>query len=375
MITINRKTTLNWLLSQTAFEAINKDSLVSLTRPLGTSVTNVNKMLAASEEMELLLPEVLGASPKSSANDWMDLVSNFWHNFGFDVPAGGKPLDTSFQFTLNDPRRQNYIDELVEKLKLNRFKAPTNHKKEGKEEKGEETGEAKPIVEVPGEPAYTYEEKEQKLAEYVMTEVKEEYRYRYGHPVNVPDYLAWRYCLLSGNVGNSPDVITREDKPGQIVSGRIQFYLTDEAKIAEKKAKLQQLRNTAISHYNKLVTSKDSSKLDNMCVAADITADLGAIKLMSDEDKQSGLYDIATGNPQKFVELFEDVNIAKIAEIKKFIMASLIRNIDNTSIYVDASNPAQVLGNTFNEVISYMAADINKAYVNELRLKMNSLIR
>ena len=56
-------------------------------------------------------------------------------------------------------------------------------------------------------------------------------------------------------------------------------------------------------------------------------------------------------------------------------MSGYLRQLPNTTIITDGTDPSVVLGNTINEVISYMASSVNAAYVNELKVKFNSLIR
>lgn len=354
MITKQRNVTLNWLLNPTAFEVINKDSLVALTRPLGTAVNPVNKMLARSEEMEMLLPDILGTSPNSNSGNWQAAVSNYWHNFGLEVSASGKRFDTSLTFDLFDIRRQKYIDELIARLGLNKVK---------KDEAGVET------------PIYSAEEKLEAFADHVMTEIPEEIKYRYCHPVNVEDYLAWRYCLLSSSVGNDPEVMVKPGTDGELKSTRIQFYLVDDATIAKQKADSQKIRNKAVTLLSKVITEKDSSKIDNILISANKVGDLNELKALTKDDKQGLLFDLSTNSPKEFIQVVEDKTLEAVAEVKKFIMASFIRQLPNSSIHVDASDATKVLGNSVGEVVSYLAAPVNAAYTNELRLKMNQLMK
>jgi hypothetical protein len=358
MITKHRNVTLNWTLNPTAFESINKDSLVTLTRPLGTAVTAVNKMLARAEEMELLLPDILGTSPQSNSGNWQASLSNYWHNFGLEVSANGQKFDTSFTFDLFDHRRQKYIDELVNKLNLNKTKKV-------KVVEGEEKFADIEVDDV---------EKLEKFATYVMTEVQEDLKYRYGHPANVADYLAWRYCLLSSDVGNDSEVMTKEGST-ELKSTRIKFYLIDDDTITRNKAVIQKSRDKAITKLSDLISSKDNSKIDNILIAANKVYDLKGLKELSPDDKRGLLFDMTTSDPKKFVETSDDKNLNEVAEIKKFVMAALIRQLPNSTIYVDAGDPTIVLGNNIGDVVSYMAAPVNASYINELRLKMNQLMK
>lgn len=378
MITRNRKTLLNWVLSSTAFEAINVKSLVALSRPLGTSVSAVNKMLSYGEEMKMLLPDILGSTPESTSSNWDSLVANYWHNFGIDVPQTGQSFDIGFNFDLTDYKREKHINALIESAKLKVKKAKKEDAKDGEE--GFE------------DVLTTSDELEAIFADYVMTKIPEELKFRYGTPNNVADYLAWRYCLVSSAVANNPEIMVKAKGEGEsedvnklktdavanpiMVSTRIQFFLIDEGDAAKQKAKLNNIRNEAIKKYVNLLTSKDSdSKIDNLLIADDRLGSIQDIKTTIRGDKEAMLMEIATTNPEKFIALLANTNISQVAEIKKFIMSGYLRQLPNTTIITDGTDPSVVLGNTINEVISYMASSVNAAYVNELKVKFNSLIR
>lgn len=330
---IERKTTLYWVLNPTAFEAINKDALVSLTRPLGTGIASVNKMIACAEEMEFVLPNVLGLSPKSGTNDWTTAVSNYWHNFGLDVPVEGVSFDISLNVDLYDHIRRNNILALLKQV------AP----------KAESTSDQIKAIE-----------------DYLnLDTTPEETKYRWASPNNVADYLAWRYCLVSSLVANDPEMIEK--------STRIQFYLMDEGKAAKRKEQTAAIRNKAIRKYSELIADKDTTRIDNILISTNIIHSLKDLKKMMRVDKENALMDMVTLNSVKFIEAMSDKNLEVTSEIKKWALASIINNIPNTPIYVDASDPFIVLGNSLSEVVTFVANPVNAAYLNELRIKFNAL--
>jgi hypothetical protein len=374
MITKNRKVMLNWILNPSAFEVMNANSLVSDSRPLGTSVSAVNKMLARAEEMESLLPDVIGTSPKSTTGDWNNALQLYWHNFEVEVPKTGKPLDISMVFDINAAFCQEAIEKLDKSKNLFKVKATKTTAKEG------ETVDAK--AELESEQAVnelSVEEKEEILANYVMKEVEEQEKFRYCRPVNIIDYLTWRFCLVLGSVGNSPDTIKKDssktNRDVEVVSTRIAFYIVDENDINKRKEELQKVRENAVNKYYEIVSSKDKSKLDTYFIMFDLITSIADLKVEDKSSFRSALLDVATMNPQKFMDITSAKGIEKQTEVKKLIMASLIRRIPGSSLIVDADDASIVLGSSNDDVVAFLAASINATYANTLRLKLNNMLK
>ena len=53
------------------------------------------------------------------------------------------------------------------------------------------------------------------------------------------------------------------------------------------------------------------------------------------------------------------------AKITIYLWMNIIRQLPNSSIIVDASNPENVIGNNINDAISYFSNDNNKGIVAE----------
>ena len=330
---IERKTTLYCVLDPTALETINEKAFVSLTRPLGTGVNSVSKMIACAEEMEFLLPSILGISPNSNSTNWAKAVSDYWHNFGMDVSmTNGVPFDITLTVDLYDTLRKQNIATLLKELKCTETSSDAKIKA---------------------------------VEEYLKLETTPETeKYKWAIPNNTTDYLAWRYCLVSGAVANDPKDVGKSTK--------IKFYLMDEGKAEQRKIEASKIKNKAMRMYSSLIAEKDKSAIDNILIAAESVRSLAELK-KSDIDKENILLDMTIYDPAKFIALLEDKQLAITAEVKKWSMASLVNNIPNSTIYVDNANPTIVLGNTMSEVITYLSNPINAAYVNEVRIKFNAL--
>lgn len=337
MIKLERSVSLHLTTDKSTFEHMNREAFISDSRPLGNSVSAVNKMVSCGEEMTFLLPSIIGLSPTS--NEWAAKVENYWHNFGIDVPLVGKTMNTTLIFDVTDYVRKGHIAELATTLKLKS----------------------------------DAEDYEKKLFNYIIKNVPESGRYRYMAPEAVEDYLLWRFCLVYSRVGNSVTDITRKDNKGNpmFVSNKIVFYLKSSSEIAKEKKELQEVRNLAMQYYNELL--KDSKLIDTLIFVNDKLSTIKAFKEMTDTDKQAELFQIATTDYKRLVRLYETKDRDLVAKINKFKLAGLIKNLDNTSIYVETDNPSKVWGNSVDEVISFMSNDTNKAYINEIELKVDKL--
>lgn len=337
MITLSRKTTLLWVLSPTAFQAINQQALVVLERPLGNSVSAVNKMLACGEEMEMLLPEILGISPKANSTDWQRHLQDYWHNFGFDVPEVGYPLDISMTFDVTDFKRIDYIKSIATRASI---------KLSGNEEESQKAQES--------------------LFKYIVKNVKETEYYRYFSPVNVDHYLKYRFCLVNAKVANDPKDMRK--------SNNIDFYLLDEKTLAENRKRVNEQKVKSMDAYYNLIKKEDSINIvENMLIANESVLGISQLKEMEDYDKTAMLMDIAVQEPEKFLTLINDPILERKAEIKKWVFAGLVRLLPNSNTHTDASNPSIILGNNLDEVVSFVTNDVNASYVNDIRLQYKSI--
>lgn len=336
MITFNRTVFINWKLNPTAFEIINTKAYRKDVMSLSSAVKPSNNMASRDLEMRLLLAEELGASPDATSNNWQALVQNYWDDFYLEVPRTGFKLDTSLIFDINDFKRKDYIAKYI---------------KDNIKEKSDS------------------EDFEKIVANHIKEHVLEEEITRYLIPVNIKQYLAWRYALISSRVANNASLMNK--------SSKIDFYLTDEDSIRKSRMAENEKRVKAISLYTKLVSKSSASSLINILIGLKKVLTLSDIKKLKDveTDIQPLLLEVATSNPDKFIKISEDKSLTKRSQVRKFQMAGLIRKLPNSTVIVDSSDPSIVLGNTENEAISFLANSVNSAYLNELTLKFKSLIK
>lgn len=343
MITKDRTISLFWRLNPSVFQVLNQEAMGEYTRKLGSAVNVVNTLCSLTEEMKVLLPTILGVSPDNTSVNWQAKVSNYWHNFSLEVLQSGLKFNISIVFNLkdtNDTKRIKALNSILSKLKV-------------KEDA-------------------SLEAKEKALVDYIFgtddkgnRNVSEEEMYQYGTPVNLEDYLAWRYCLLTSQVANRPEDVFKSNK--------IRFYLhnDEEAKKTKKDAMLK--ANSAIKDYVALV-GKDNSVaiMSAICIAKKLVS-WSEYKELSDEDKSALVLQLATDKPIDFLTISKDKNLVVRSKLQSYIYAGLLNELPSSAIIVDATDPSKVLGDNMEDAITFISSEANKAYVSELEAKFKSL--
>ena len=301
MIKVNRSVRIEWRNNPSSFELRNKDAFKTDFLRLGSAIRPVNELLSRSEEMRVLLPTVVGVSPIDSS--WQERITTYLNDFLLEIPVHGLEFDTSYVLDLGNPALKSNIDELIGKLK------------KADKIKNETGSELEAIV-------------LKRIKELDETEL-----YKYVTFVNIPDYISWRYCLLSSKVANKVEDINK--------SVNIQFYLTSDSERKALKAARTKLRTDALKKYTELINNPNSALIDS--------------------------------DPQKFISIVDDKHLEMKAKITIYLWMNIIRQLPNSSIIVDASNPENVIGNNINDAISYFSNDNNKGIVAEWNAKYRSL--
>lgn len=335
MIKVNRSVRIEWRNNPSSFELRNKKAFKTDFLRLGSAIRPVNALLSRSEELRVLLPTVLGVSPNDSS--WQERVSTYLNDFLLEIPIQGLNFDTSYTLDLGNPALKTHIDGLISKLK-----------KSGKIK--DETGSA--------------------LEEIVLSEIKtlkEEELYKYVTFYNIPDYISWRYCLLSSKVANKVEDVDK--------SVNIQFYLTSDSERKAIKAARTKIKSEAMAKYTALMGSSDSSKIDNVIVISNRVFDYSEFNALSKDDKETILLELVESDPKKFIDIVSDKHLNSKALIIIYQWMNILKTLPNSSVIVDASNPERIVGNNINDAISYFSNDTNKGILSEWNAKYRSLKR
>lgn len=270
----------------------------------GFKGSSVLRGLSFKEEIKYL-KEIIGLSPESP--NWEMTTKTYWANISKDVPKDGVILEVGLKYTSKED--------------------------------------------------YEYDQKEApRDFNGTLTEHK-------GYPINMADYILWRYCLLYSRVANTPEDIGKSPK--------IEFYLfnkdkeiADKAKILNSKRKAQQVMWKRLSERDwvdyvltvLMAQDKGQNKKDVRTLAA-----------MSEEEKDIMLDELVTGNPSGFLAIAEDKNLEIKSFIELCIASGKLERIPNTdTITMDGT----ALGNSLMEAVSFLNNPKNNQVYLTLKAQM-----
>lgn len=331
---VSRKVSILWKYNPTAFDKLNKDVLGETFRKIGSAVGAVSKITTGENAnmLRMLMPEILEADPNSRDVNWDAKVKHYWDSLSVEIPSGGKKLETGFEFNIDDYRREKYIGKLIEKHKF---------------------------------------QTSQDLAEYVMGEkggkpnVPEELRYMYGQPIDVFEYLLWRYVLNYRHVANNPIDVNK--------SPNIRFYIhSDEDRDKIKKDKMK-VKAKALEAYMSFIGDAKRDDLDDVLSMFKPESIKDIVKNKDIEDKKSDLLDYATSNPTKFVTMVEDKNLKTKSTIQRMLAFGVLKQIKGSTVIVESADTSVTIGNNIDEAVNFIVNEKNKTKVNELIAKYKSI--
>lgn len=157
-----------------------------------------------------------------------------------------------------------------------------------------------------------------------------------GNPINVNDYILYRYCLEYSHVANTIDDIG--------ASPKIRFFIYD--KNEEKKAKVSQLkvRNEAMKKYLEILANRD--------LVDDI---LNIYKFdtskMEEDDKDIILETQVNDRPESFLTIIKDDILEYKSFINKCIQRGKLAQIPNTEVVLFGTEP---IGQNITEAAIYL---------------------
>lgn len=329
--------------NNSVFENINRNALGTDTLMLGSTINATNKICSNGDEMKILMPTIVGIS--SSTPEFTKTVFDYFNNFFLEVPFNPNQkvnklslrLDVSYNFNLIDSEKKEVIDAYIKKL-------PKRDEQ------------------------YDMEQHVSMCINGTLFggqyKIKEEDLYKYVTFINIEDYIKYRYCLLHNRVANSVNDINK--------SVNIQFYLSneeDEQRIKEAQTKI---KDEALKYYIDLI-SGDINDLDAVLINAEVLNNYQNFKNLSITDKHSLLQDLVTTNPSKLLYYKKDKSLNEKAMIRKFVWFGFIKYIAGTQTLVDSTNATVVIGNNFDEAVSFFANEVNAPYKSELIARYKSL--
>lgn len=307
-----------WKLNPSTFEKINADVYANPPQRLGSKHSSVDRMVNVyGAEMMSLMPSIIGTSPHDV--EWYKKLRYYWDSVSYQIPSSGKRLEIGFSYDINDVQRKDAIADLCASIK---------------DIKDDST-----------------------LADYCESDkIKEEKKYLYAKPINVSDYLMYRYCLVDGEVANSLELANK--------STRIRFIISNPKAMQDFKRKNHATENKANALY--IESLKDSTIVANMLYSLEID-----ITDMDQIDREIKLKDLSIGDPTKFIEIASDKTLAIKAKIERYILKGVLNRLPDSSIIVDSSDVTFTVGGDLNEAINFFTSEdaIKVAKVKEFASK------
>lgn len=167
-----------------------------------------------------------------------------------------------------------------------------------------------------------------------------------GEPINLTDYILWRYCLVYVDVANDISLVNNSPK--------IRFYMfTKEKQISDKKSVIDK-RRAANQLYNQNIS--DRNWVLHMLYTLvpgdkDARIQLKDISNLDPEEQDVMLYEYLEKDSAKFMDIGKDKNLAMRSLIELAVATGRMHRIPNTAtiIYDGAT-----IGNTTEEVVSFL---------------------
>jgi len=258
------------------------------------------------EEEEKYLPEIIGIS--SSSPEWAKETRNYWGNISKKVPPGdGVELQIGLFYATQED--YDYDQKLVAAPEGNLF----NHK---------------------------------------------------GKPINLADYIIWRYCLVYSRVANNESFIG--------LSPKIEMFLYSKDKeVADKKKIINSKRAANTLYYKNIIDREWVDYVLTVLVAQDKNparkVTVQQLQSMSEDEKDVLLDTYATDNPDAFVIIGENKDLQMRAFIERCIAAGKLTRIPNTDTITMDGTP---VGNTINEAVAFMNNSKNSQTLQSLKAQL-----
>jgi len=320
-----RKVTILQKIKNSPFVKMNNEVYGGTSRELAASESAEKTLLANDDLLKNLLPTVLGLDSKSGK--WQDVVSNYFYAISIDVPKGGKILNTSLSFDLEDSAK---IVEIQKLIKAKKAKISTD----------------------------------EELAEFVMgysvkgnKNVNEVDYYKYATPVNKLEYFNYLYCLHHNRVANSQALVNK--------SPRIEFYMVTKEDIVEAK----RLKFETTKRINRALLKLDEDKelFDAVCSVLNITT--------GDEiDKGIKISEVARTNPEKIITAMNDKNLMTKSLIESYIRKGILKRNPSSSMIIDANDPTVIIGTNMETALTFFSDAKNDGALNQYSARAKSLI-
>lgn len=326
----SRSVTIGLVRNYSKFREANRSSLPKRVDFIGSCINSSRKLAANKEEIDAYFPQLIGIS--SSDPDFVRRVKVWLNNIQVKVDELGKTFDITFIYR----RYRDYLkiakqEEAIE----NRFKLVNRNNSE---------------------------ELEKALKRKIDDlHALESTKYKYGHPVNIEDYLIYRHCLLYNDVTKDEALIN--SNPG------IRFYFKDDKKEADRLRKFRGEINKAKANYVSCLADDRLFEAVYIQYLSASNLPITAMLLEDDITKQSKLDKYSQEEPVKFNNFCKDPDVKLKSTIELLVARGIIiKSSYNQNMTTDDGT---LIGANMKEVVAWFKDPINtpqvEAYYNQLR--------
>ena len=177
-----------------------------------------------------------------------------------------------------------------------------------------------------------------------------------GEPLNVTDYVHYKFALQNPKVAATPETIRH---------GITMFFVVDKEKeLVENHEKLEK-RREAYKEY--ILLLEDSKKLEVVLtlLATDLGYGIKEIRQIDTREVKLRLEKFVQDNPNKFYDLVKDKHIMTRAFIENCISAGVLNRVGTAII-----NGDEKIGNTVEEAILYLNDKANSEMLVTLKARV-----
>lgn len=327
-----RSVTISLVSNYSLYRKANDKNLPKRRDVIGSSIRSSRTLAANKAEVEAYFPNLIGLAPNNE--NFVFRVKAYLNNISVPVDELGKTLDISFRYN----KKRDYL----------MFKA--------KEDKIEEI-----FASVSRQDTVALEEAlETKIEDINLLESE---KHKYGTPINVPDYIIYRHCLLYKDVAKDTALINS--------NSNVRFYFKDNKREAELQAKLRFEMNNAKTNYVKIIGNDElfNAVFTQYCVSNNIPVTVGSS--MSDIDKQTYLDKYSIQEPVKFNKICNDKDLVIKAFIENLIArGELNRATHNQNI---TTFEGEFIGANVKEAVAWFKNPANNAKVDAWKNKLKHI--
>ena len=173
-----------------------------------------------------------------------------------------------------------------------------------------------------------------------------------GHPLNVIDYVKYKFVLAHPHVAKDEDALTGNK--------RLKYYISDGRKELEQATADLVTRKSAYKEFIKLTDNEDRM---NMVLHV---YGYNPAKLTHDE-KELQIEELQEDNPQYFIDICTDKNLEMTALINQALSLEALRRVGNSILDGDI-----VLGDSMEEAVIFLKDKKNSNVLTALKAKLKA---